>query len=116
VYAVAIATLWAWISAPRTRRTWLLAAVTAVAFLMRHDHGIYVAATFGILLLFMWDRPWRERVRHGVVYGLATLLLLAPYLVFLQVNGGVDRHIAMAYGWTARDFDRAPTTLDDKNH
>ena len=111
VYAVAIATLWAWASAPRTRRTWLLAVVTAVAFLLRHDHGIYVAGAFGVLLLGMRELPWRERVRHGVVYGLATLLLLAPYLIYLQVNGGVERHFVGAYGWSVRDYGRAPLRL-----
>jgi len=111
VYAVAIAALWAWASTPGARRTWLVAAVTAVAFLVRHDHGVYVAAAFGVLLLGMREQPWRERVRHGVVYGLATLLLLAPYLVFLQVNGGIDRHFLTAYRWSAREYQRTPLRL-----
>jgi hypothetical protein len=111
VYAVAIATIWAWASSPGARRTWLVAGVTAVAFLARHDHGVYVAVAFGALLLGIGELTWRQRMRHGAAYGLATLLLLAPYLVYLQVNGGIDRHFLTAYAWSAREYQRTPLRL-----
>jgi hypothetical protein len=111
VYALGIALLWHWISEPRPRRTWLLAAVTAFGFLMRHDHGVYIAGAFGIALLAMNELSWRERVRHGLTYGIATIILLTPYLTHLQINGGVVRHFAMAYGWSARDYRRAPLVV-----
>jgi hypothetical protein len=50
-------------------------------------------------------------MRHGVMYGLATLLLLSPYLVYLQVHGGIDRHFLTAYAWSVREYQRTPLRL-----
>jgi hypothetical protein len=113
IYSVAIAMLWAWANRPRTSRTWWVAVLAAVAFLLRHDHGVYVAVAFAALLCTMRDFPWSARLRHAVIFGVATLVLLAPYLVYLQVNGGVLRHFVPAYRWSARDYDRAPLVLPE---
>lgn len=113
VYAAAIPLIWFWIDAPRRGRTWLLAGVTAIAFLLRHDHGLYVAGAFGLALLTTRTIPWRETLRHGATYVVATLLLLAPYLGYLQVNGGIVTHLETGYRWSVRDRDRAPLVLPD---
>jgi hypothetical protein len=39
------------------------------------------------------------------------LLLLAPYLGYLQQNGGIVRHFVTGYEWAQRDRDRAPLEL-----
>jgi hypothetical protein len=108
VYTVAIPCLWAWASAPRTKRTVLVALVAAFALLMRHDHGAYVVAAFGILLLTTRELSWGARIRQGAVFALAAALFVAPYFAYLQVNGGIPRHFMTAYRWSQRDYDRAP--------
>ncbi|MGE0443857.1 MAG: hypothetical protein AB7P99_01415 [Vicinamibacterales bacterium] len=108
VYAVGIAVIWHWLSAPRSRRTWLVAGVTAVAFLLRHDHGLYLAGAFGLALLAASELRWSDRLRQGTIFALALLLCLSPYLVFLQLNGGVVQHVAAGARYSARDYDRSP--------
>lgn len=111
VYAVAIPVLWAWVTRPGTRRMWAVAVVTALGFLLRHDHGVYVAVAFTLAVVARHDLGWRRQVRAAFLYGVTVLLILSPYLVYLQVNGGVLRHFATAYRWSERDRDRAPLVL-----
>ena len=111
VYTVAIAVIWWWASRPRVARTWIVALVAAVAFLLRHDHGVYVGVAFAAMLIGVRDVAWSERVRHGLLFAGATLLLLTPYFAYLQTNGGLMRHFVIAYRWSARDYERAPLVL-----
>jgi hypothetical protein len=108
VYAVGIAVVWAWISAPRVRRTWMVAAVTAFAFLLRHDHGLYVGGAFGLALLVTPGLAWSARVRHGLLFLAATIVFLLPYLGHLQAYGGIVEHFAAGARYSARDYDRSP--------
>jgi hypothetical protein len=62
-----------------------------------------VAAAFAALLLLVRDMPWKERARHAVLYGALTLALLAPYLVFIQLNGGVMSYVEQTSSWAARE-------------
>jgi hypothetical protein len=108
VYALAIPLLWrfadrrdAW-----TRRA--LAIVAAIGFLLRHDHGAFVAAAFAATLVLARDVPWRERLRHAMAFvGVAAALVL-PYLLFVQMNGGLAQYFQDAISWTTRERSRAP--------
>ncbi|MEQ1897407.1 MAG: hypothetical protein ABL971_08480 [Vicinamibacterales bacterium] len=111
IYTVAIPALWAWIATPGRRRTWLVAGVTVFAALLRHDHGAYVGAAFGLVLIAMVDVPWRDRLRHGLLFGVATLVCLAPYLTYLQVNGGIVRHFDHALRWASTEQAKNPLVI-----
>ena len=108
VYVLAIPALWTLADRQDGWRLSLLAVVTAVAFLFRHDHGVFVAAAFAVLLLLLQQVPWRERVRHGLVYGVLVLALLAPYLLFIETHGGVVTYFQTAAAWAQQDRNRAP--------
>lgn len=106
VYAAAIPVLWWYVDRPgRWPRVWL-ALITAVAFLLRHDHGVFVACAVMAMLALHAGVSWKERIRSGLVYGVLTLALLAPYLLFTQSNGGVVRHFSDALEWSARERER----------
>lgn len=107
VYAVAIPALWAFADHPNWRRRLVLAIVTAVSFLIRHDHGVYIGVSLTVLFVLHEGLSWRERIRHAVTYGATVGGLLAPYLLFLQVNEGVVQHFATAAAWAARERERA---------
>lgn len=113
VYAVAIPVLWWWIGKPGTRRTWLIALVAAVAFLLRHDHGLYVAGAFAFAVLAVPALGLKTRVRQAAIFAFALLVLLAPYLTYLQTNGGIQRHFEIGYRWSQRDRDRAPLVVPE---
>lgn len=108
VYAAAIPLLWWFAERPgRWPRFWL-ASATAVAFLFRHDHGVYVVIAVGVLLLLIRGPSWKERVRHGALYAVLTFGLLAPYVGFIQLNGGVSAYVAQTMSWAARERERTP--------
>ena len=108
VYALAIPLLWRFADRPTRGVRLALSALTAVAFLFRHDHGIFVAIAFATLLLLLTDLPWRVRVGHLLGYTLTTVLILSPYLLFVEVNGGIVSYFEQAAAWASRDRGRAP--------
>lgn len=110
-YAAAIPVIWWWIDKPVARRIWLAALVAAVAFLLRHDHGVYIGATFVLAALARGAAGWQERVFRVGIFAIAFVVLLTPYLAYLELNGGIGRHFDTAYRWSQRDRDRAPLVL-----
>jgi 4-amino-4-deoxy-L-arabinose transferase-like glycosyltransferase len=108
VYVVAIPLLWRFAEKPTAALRFWLALVTAVGFLFRHDHGVFVAVAMAVLLLLMERQRWLDRLKHAVIYGALVGALLAPYLMFVQLNGGVVSYFEQAAAWADRDRDRAP--------
>lgn len=108
VYAAAIPLLWWFADRPTARsRSWL-AVVTVIGFLFRHDHGVFVAVAMTVMLLFMADVPWKERLRHFALYAALVTVLLLPYFAFIQWNGGVVSYFRQASAWADHDRGRAP--------
>ena len=108
VYVVAIPLLWQFAEKPTAALRFWLALVTVVGFLFRHDHGAFVAVAMSAQLLLMERTRWLEKLKHAVVYGAIVCALLAPYLLFVQLNGGVRSYFEQAMAWADRDRDRAP--------
>ncbi len=119
VYVAAIPALWAFADRPDRRRTALVALITVVAFLFRHDHGVFVAGAFVVLLILLPSLSWPQRLRQLLVYGGLVLALVGPYLVFLELNGGVVAYLRTAAEWAERDRGRAevvwPGVFDNPN-
>ena len=91
-YVLAIVVAWQYASRPRTRTLVGLAVVTAVAFLFRHDHGVYIGLAVIVLLAILhWERPG-QIVASVARYWAITFLLLLPFLVFVQTTIGLARH------------------------
>jgi len=107
-YAAAIPLLWWMADSPGRRPLFWLAVTTALAFLFRHDHGVYVAVIVALLLVLLRGLPWRERVRHAALYAALTVAALSPYLLFVQLHGGVTSYIAQTASWAARERERTP--------
>jgi hypothetical protein len=107
VYVAAIPAMWAFADRPDRRRAAILAAITAVAFLFRHDHGVFVAAAFAVQLALLPSLSWGQRIRHAAIYGALVAALLAPYLIFIELNGGIATYLRTAAAWAERDRDRA---------
>ena len=108
VYTAAIPVLWWLADRPGRRPLFWLAVITVGGFLFRHDHGVFVALATAAMLLFLTDVPWRERARHALLYGVFVVALAAPYLLFIQVNGGVGTYIQQAAAWADEDRARTP--------
>jgi hypothetical protein len=59
-------------------------------------------------MIVLMPLSWRDRVRHATIYVALILALLAPYLVFIQMHGGVVSYFRQASAWADRDRARAP--------
>jgi hypothetical protein len=100
LYAVAIATgLWA-VQRLNGRRTLALAAVTALGYYFRHDHGLYIAG--GVVLLLIVEartRAWRPLL----LYIALTASLIAPHLLFVQRTVGLSSYLEVASDLSRRE-------------
>jgi hypothetical protein len=108
VYTAAIPLLWWFADRPGRRPLAWLAVVTVVGFLLRHDHGAFVAVAVAATLLLASHVPWTERARYAVFYGAVSLALVSPYLLFIQLNGGLGEYRRQATEWVAEERARTP--------
>ena len=108
IYAVAIPLLWRYADRPTASlRVWL-AVLTVIGFLFRHDHGVFVGLATGVLILSLRELSLKERLRHLAIYSGLVVILVAPYFVFIQVNGGLISYFRQASAWAERDRAREP--------
>ena len=85
-----------YVSHPDRGRLIALAVVTVVAFLFRHDHGVYIGlATLALLAILHWPNP-RRVVMAVAEYSSITLLLMLPFLIFVQSTVGLLRYAGNA--------------------
>ena len=94
LYPLALWLMWRYLDRPGRVRMVVLAGCTALAFLFRHDHGVYIGLAVA-LTLFMrhWQGGRRDLLRAMTLYALVTALLLSPYLLFIQVHGGLGAYV-----------------------
>jgi hypothetical protein len=103
VYAAAIPLLWRFADRPSAQlRAWI-AVTTVIAFLFRHDHGAFVGLAAVVLMLSLTELRISDRARHAVIYGALVVALAAPYLLFIQFNGGLVSYFQQASAWAERD-------------
>ena len=108
VYALAIPFLWRLADRLSPASRFWLAVVTVVGFLFRHDHGVFVAVAACAMFACHSDVPWKERGRHALLYIATCLVLLLPYAVFVQFNGGVVSYGQQVAAWAERERERTP--------
>jgi hypothetical protein len=100
---------WPWLAA--------MSAWTAIATLIRHDYGVYVATAAVAALLVRGPAPVMVRLRRIAGYVVVTVVLLLPSIVWVQQYAGVvtyaQRTIDSVRGESSRTrlirpaFDRA---------
>jgi hypothetical protein len=97
VYPAAVWLAWRYLDRPTRRAAAALGLVTAVAFLFRHDHGVYIGAASLLACLLArctaLGRPWRDTVADTGAYAAAAALVLLPWLVTVHRNEGVTDYV-----------------------
>jgi len=100
---VAIAFAWAYCDRPLRVRVAALGAWTGIGFLFRHDYAVYIAAvTIVMLLVQHWNKP-RVLMDRAIVYGLTAALVVAPWLVYVQMEQGVREYLVAAMRFSAAE-------------
>ena len=82
-----------------------LAAFVQIAFLFRHDHGLFIGAAAAVAV-GVGDgapRPMRTTVRRLGAFGLLLLLVAVPYFAYLATNGGIIRYFARGVAVSAAE-------------
>ena len=88
LYVSAIGLVWLYARRGSRLHVCLMAALTVLAFLLRHDHGVYIAV---MMVCFLGLREWGGALlwrRLGLYTGV-TVGLLLPFLIFVQVTTGL---------------------------
>ena len=71
-------------------RAVLLGALTIVAFLFRHDHGLYIGAgSLTAIVLASWRDGAQVVVRRAATFAAAAGVLLLPWAIFVQYHVGL---------------------------
>lgn len=93
VYAAGIAFLWHYIDRPHARRAAALAGLIVVAFLLRHDHGIYLALTAAAVFVVRHHRDWRDGLRPVGVFVAVCGGAAIPFLLYVSLTGGIGPYV-----------------------
>jgi hypothetical protein len=99
VPAVLLVLALAYARRPRGAVLLLLAAWVAIAFLLRHDIGGY-AALASVAVVALSHRTFGQALRSSAWLTIAVLLILLPYFIFLEWNGGLADHVRGALEYT----------------
>ncbi|MSR21875.1 MAG: hypothetical protein EXR91_13045 [Gemmatimonadetes bacterium] len=110
IYAGAAALIWKYVNRPS--RAWLmgLACWTGVAFLWRHDHGVYVALATAATVAVVHGRT-RTTITRLLQAGMVALLVTGPYLAWVQVHRGLLNYWADGMVVMQSEFNDNPPIL-----
>ena len=93
VPAVALLAIQRYVRRPGRSSLVLMAFWTAVAVLLRHDLGVYAAAGCGAALVWTHRGNRREGARALGWYAAAVIVVMLPYVVFVQWTEGLPEHM-----------------------
>ena len=85
-------------------RVFMAAGLTVVAFLMRHDHGLFIGvACAAAVVLSAPDLP--QALRRFVLYAGAVAVLLLPWAIWVQYYQGLIPYFEMGVAVSRREAD-----------
>ena len=110
--ALGLLLCWRYVDRRTTGRLVVVALVTALAFLLRHDQGFYLGVAAGTTLVAAhWGDGSRVLLRRLALYAAVVGVALLPFLAFLQANGGVAAYFRSAVEYIRSETDRQRAPL-----
>ncbi len=100
VYVVAVAGVWRYLDAPTWRRAAALGAWTAAAFLLRHDHGVYLGTAVAMAVVVGGLERGQRRLGDLLVMAAACALVLLPWAVYVQTQMGLPAYVESALAFS----------------
>jgi hypothetical protein len=108
VYAAGILLLWRYIDRPSNRRAVELGLATALAFYLRHDHGLYLGLNAVAVMVMCHGRSIKTTVRQIAVLGATCLVLVAPFFGWVEAFGSVRDYVQDLRQFSAREHSANP--------
>ena len=94
LYAVGVSIAWRYLERQRPADLRWAGVFTAVAFLFRHDHGAVLGISITLaIVLAAWPLGAKATVTRLAEFAGIVVVLLLPWLVFLQLNGGIGAYV-----------------------
>lgn len=103
VYAAGILLMWRYIDQPSNRRAVHLAVATALAFYLRHDHGLYLGLVTVAVIAMRHARDLRAAMQQMTVYAAGCVLLVAPFFAYVAAYGSVREYARDLRQFSARE-------------
>ena len=108
VYAAGILLLWRYVDRPSDRRAVDLGLATALAFYLRHDHGLYLGLTAVAVMVMCHGGSIRMTVRQIGVLAATCALLVAPFFAYVEAFGSVRGYVQDLRQFSAREHSANP--------
>jgi hypothetical protein len=97
----AVWAFWCYADRPSRRSLAILAACTATAFLVRHDHGVYIWAAASVLLVHL---HWPKGALRVATYSGSVALILLPFFAYVQWNEGIVAYVRAGLAFTEAEY------------
>jgi hypothetical protein len=91
---------------PDTARLVLMAVAIAAAFLLRHDLGVFLGASV-IAMMLAYHGSSRPTLVTAARVAAIAVLIVAPYLIWVQVYEGVATYLREGMAFSQREAQRA---------
>jgi hypothetical protein len=112
LYPVGIVLLHRYIGRPTLPRLAAAAAWVAIAFLLRHDHGVYAAAATALTVVAVHWRDGAMRAgREVATFAGLCLVLVLPFLIYVQANIGLWTYFQLGVGTYQGEASRTRVAL-----
>ena len=102
VYAIALLACWHLLYKPSRVRAIMLGSVVVMAFLFRHDHGIFVGVA-AMLTVGLTRLPANERLRMGLVVVGTSAVLIAPWAAYVSSVSGLGDYVRSAIEFSRQE-------------
>src|SRR5688572_524188 len=112
LYPAVVIAMLGYLRKPSILRLSVLSIATVVSFLMRYDHGLFIAAGYAVMLVIAhWNDEATRPAGALAKYGLVTAALLTPYLVYVQSSVGLVPHVRDAVAFSLMEGERQPAVI-----
>ena len=109
-YPLGILLCWRYTNRPDSHRLWALAGSAVIAGMFRYDNGLFALAAGLVTILVLHARDLKTTARHASLLIVASVVCAMPYLVFLQLNGGIANAAGQMLTYARREGARTRLT------
>jgi hypothetical protein len=108
VYSAGILLLWRYVDRPSSRRAVELGLATALAFYLRHDHGLYLGLSAVAVMVMRHGRSIKTTMRQIVVLAATCTVLVAPFFAYIEAMGSVRDYLQDLRQFSEREHSANP--------